>query len=105
MIMEPENQMQGQCTRGLSLSNMYYIDGGWGQEYLTDVNRGDKEHIRKDCNSYFDSCYRSLEDRTKKKLDYFKPYVFGQINIRTVSSSTVHNNDKEYYRNILLYSS
>lgn len=76
-----------------------------GQEYLTDVNRGDKEHIRKDCNSYFDSCYRSLEDRTKKKLDYFKPYVFGQINIRTVSSSTVHNNDKEYYRNILLYSS
>lgn len=84
----------------------YVLHRRWlGQEYLTDVNRGDKEHIRKDCNSYFDSCYRSLEDRTKKKLDYFKPYVFGQINIRTVSSSTVHNNDKEYYRNILLYSS
>lgn len=72
------------------------------QEYLTDINKGNKDHIRRDCNSYFESCYKNLDDRTKKKLDYFKPYIVGHINIQTVSGSTDHDNNKEYYRNILL---
>lgn len=60
------------------------------------------EHIRKDCNSYFESCYRNLEDRTKKKLDYFKPYVVGKINIVAITDATVHDGDKKFYRSVLL---
>lgn len=72
------------------------------QEYLTDCNRSNGEHIRKDCNSYFESCYKNLEDRTKKKLDFFKPYVVGEIKIATVTDVTTHDGDREFYRNILL---
>ena len=54
----------------------YVLHKRWlNEEYLTDCNRSNGEYVRKDCNSYFESCYRNLEDRTKKKLDYFKPYV------------------------------
>lgn len=72
------------------------------KEYLSDCNRSNGEHIRKDCNSYFESCYRNFEDRTKRKLDYFKPYVFGEINIETITDATIHDGDKEFYRDILL---
>lgn len=81
----------------------YVLYKRWlNEEYLTDCNRSNDEHIRKDCNSYFESCYRNLEDRTKKKLDYFKPYVVGEINIVAVTDATMHDGDKEFYRNILL---
>jgi len=81
----------------------YVLYKRWlNEEYLTDCNRSKGEHIRKDCNSYFESCYRNLEDRTKKKLDYFKPYVIGRINITTVTYATIHDGDKEFYKNILL---
>lgn len=80
----------------------YVLYKRWlNREYLTDVNRNNNYHIRKDCNSYFESCYKNLEDRTKKKLDYFLPYVAGEITIRTVSDSTEHDGDKEFYRNVL----
>lgn len=75
-----------------------WLDG----KYLTDCNRSNGEHVRKDCNSYFESCYRNLKDRTKKKLDYFKPYVVGKVNIVAVTDATMHDGDKEFYRNILL---
>ena len=44
-----------------------------------------------------------MEDRTKKKLDYFKPYLNKkeEINITTVTDKTTHDGDKEYYANIL----
>lgn len=81
----------------------YVLHKRWlNEEYLTDCNRSKGEHIRKDCNSYFESCYRNLEDRTKKKLDYFKPYVVGVIDIETVTDSTIHDGDKNFYKNILL---
>ena len=81
----------------------YVLHKRWyNTEYLTDINRSGKDtKIRRDCNSYFESCYRDLEDRTKKKLDYFKPYLMGNINIKTVTASTSHDNDKGYYRTIL----
>ena len=45
----------------------YVLHKRWlNEEYLTDCNRSSGEHIRRDCNSYFESCYRNLEDRTKK---------------------------------------
>ena len=81
----------------------YVLHKRWlNKEYLTDCNRSNGEHIRKDCNSYFESCYRNLEDRTKKKLDYFKPYVSGVIDIKTVTDATIHDGDKNFYRNVLL---
>lgn len=72
------------------------------QEYLTRINRTTNETIRKDCNSYFESCYKDLERRTKTKLDYFKPYVVGEIHIRAITASTQHDNDKNYYKDVLL---
>lgn len=81
----------------------YVLYKRWlNKEYLTDCNRSKGEHIRQDCNSYFESCYKNLEDRTKKKLDYFKPYVVGKINIMVATDETVHDGDKEFYREILL---
>ena len=71
------------------------------KEYLTDCNRSKGEHIRKDCNSYFESCYKDLDNRTKKKLDYFKPYTKGKINITTVTNMTKHDNDEEFYKMLL----
>lgn len=80
----------------------YVLHKRWlNEEYLTDCNRSKGEYIRKDCNSYFESCYKSLEDRTKKKLDYFKPYVVGEINIKTVTDATIHDGDRDFYRDIL----
>jgi hypothetical protein len=72
------------------------------KEYLSNCNRKSGSDIRRDSNSYFESCYMGLDKRTKKKLDYFKPYVTGQINIFTITGSTIHDNDKKYYREILL---
>jgi hypothetical protein len=72
------------------------------KEYLSNCNRKSGSDIRRDSNSYFESCYMGLDKRTKKKLDYFKPYVVGQINIFTITGNTIHDNDKKYYREILL---
>ena len=81
----------------------YVLHKRWlNEEYLTNCNRSNGKYIRKDCNSYFESCYRNLDDRTKKKLDYFKPYVSGRIDIKAVTDATIHDGDKEFYRNILL---
>ena len=72
------------------------------QKYATRVNRTTSDSIRKDCNSYFESCYKNLDRRTKAKLDYFKPYVIGEIHIRAATASTSHDNNKYYYRDVLL---
>lgn len=67
-----------------------------------DCNRSKGDHIRRNCNSYFESCYQDLDDKTKRKLDYFKPYVVGVIDIKTVTDATIHDGDKEFYRSVLL---
>jgi len=73
----------------------------YGVEYKTDISRTNKEHKRKNCNKYFEKCYHNLDDKTKKKLDYFKPYLYGDIYLKTVSKSTSKDGDKEYYKEIL----
>jgi hypothetical protein len=81
----------------------YVLHMRWlDEEYYSNCNRKTGNDIRIDSNSYFDSCYKDLDKRTKKKLDYFKPYVAGQINIFTITGSTVHDNDKNFYKGILL---
>mgnify|MGYP003593761225 CR=1 FL=1 len=70
--------------------------------YDTNIRRS-KTKNGQNCNKYFDECYNKMEDRTKKKLDYFKPYLNKkeEINITTVTNKTTHDGDKEYYANIL----
>ncbi len=50
---------------------------------------------------YFHKAYCSLSEQTLKKLKYFQPFLGGVINIRCVTSSTTHDNDKKFYANIL----
>jgi hypothetical protein len=82
----------------------YILYRRWlNQEYQTDCCRckNKEEHSRQNANNYFDKCYKNLNDRTKKKLDYFKPFVVGEINIIAVTDSTIHDGEKEYYADIL----
>lgn len=72
------------------------------QEYVTNVNRSKNKKRKNNCNSYFDKCYRMLENRIKKKLDYFLPYIIAkEINLECITECTQHDNDKEYYKEIL----
>lgn len=81
----------------------YVLYKRWlNKEYMTSVNRTRSEPIRRDCNSYFESCYKNLDRRSKTKLDYFKPYVVGVIRVETVTGVTRHDNDKGFYREILM---
>ena len=81
----------------------YVLSRRWlDQEYITNVNRSKNKERKNNCNDYFDKCYEQLEDRTKKKLDYFLPYVIvKEINLECVTDCTQHDGDKEFYREIL----
>lgn len=81
----------------------YVLSRRWlDQEYITNVNRSKNQEKKNNCNDYFYRCYQRLEDRTKKKLDYFLPYVIAkEINLECVTDCTQHDNDKEFYREIL----
>ena len=70
--------------------------------YDTNIRRS-KTKNGQSCNKYFDECYNKMEDRTKKKLDYFKPYLNKkrEINITTITDKTIHDGDKKYYASIL----
>lgn len=52
---------------------------------------------------YFRECYDKLDDRTKKKLDYFKPFLNkgNFVNISCVSTSTIHDGDRDYYKKLM----
>lgn len=88
--------------QGLELVK-YVLNRRWlDWEYITNVNRSKNQERKNNCNNYFGKCYQRLEDRTKKKLDYFLPYVITKkINLGCVTDCTQHDNDKEFYREIL----
>lgn len=50
---------------------------------------------------YFNKAYYSLSEQTRTKLKYFQPFLGGKVNIRCITSSTTHDNDKEFYAQIL----
>ena len=55
-----------------------------------------------DCSKYFEECYRALDKRTLKKLDYFRKFLKAKfIDIVRVSASTDKDGNYEYYKNIL----
>ena len=53
--------------------------------------------------NYFQSEYNRLDDRTKKKLDYFKTFLNKEniLNLDIISDSTNNDGNKEYYKDIL----
>ena len=81
----------------------YVLNRRWlGKEYITNVNRSKNKERRNNCNDYFIKCYEQLEDRTKKKLDYFLPYINTDvIDLECVTDCTEHDGDKEFYREVL----
>ena len=73
------------------------------KEYISNVNRNKNSERKNNCNDYFDKCYQKLEDRTKKKLDYFIPYInTKEIRLTCVTECTQHDGDKRFYKNVLL---
>lgn len=74
-----------------------------GKEVKTIVSRNGLGKYQ-DCTKYFSEQYKTLDERSKKKLDYFKPYIKDGLNevlLVGVSKATKHDGDKEYYRTIL----
>lgn len=82
----------------------YVLNRRWlNKEYITNVNRSKDINRKNNCNTYFAKCYEHLEDRAKKKLDYFIPYInTDTINLECITDSTEHDGDREFYREILL---
>ena len=81
----------------------YVLNRRWlDREYITNVNRSKNQERKNNCNDYFDKCYQQLEDRTKKKLDYFLPYVnTEEINLVCITDCTQHDGDKDFYKEVL----
>lgn len=81
----------------------YVLNRRWlKREYITNVNRSKNKERKNNCNDYFDKCYQQLEDRTKKKLDYFLPYVSTtEIKLECITDCTQHDGDKAFYREVL----
>lgn len=81
----------------------YVLNRRWlDKEYITNVNRSKNKERRNNCNDYFTKCYGQLEDRTKKKLDYFLPYInTDTIDLECITDCTKHDGDKGYYREVL----
>ena len=80
----------------------YVLTRRWlNEEYITNVNRSKNNERKNNCNDYFDKCYNQLDDRTKKKLDYFLPYVnTDYIKLECITDYTQHDGDKEFYREV-----
>lgn len=56
----------------------------------------------KSVKEYFEKEYIKLSKKTRKRLDYFKKFLFtDEIKIRGVSNQTVFDNDYSYYRKLL----
>lgn len=81
----------------------YTLNRRWlNKEYITDVGKHRNNEKGFNCNDYFSVCYQKLEERTKKKLDYFLPFInTDELKLECVTASTEHDGDKEYYKEIL----
>lgn len=74
----------------------YALNRRWLNRMIKPIVRGHN------VSRYFDEVYRQLEDRTKKKLDYFKKFLLtDEIRLQAVCRRTSHDGNYEYYREIL----
>ena len=82
----------------------YVLCRRWlNKEYISNVNRTKNKERKNNCNDYFDKCYWALQNRTKKKLDYFLPYInTEEIKLEHITDCTQHDGDNFFYKNVLL---
>ena len=74
----------------------YVLNRRWLNTIIQPTVRGN------DCAKYFDECYRNLDKRTLKKIDYFRKFVkTKEIEIFRVSAPTDKDGNYEYYRDLL----
>ena len=74
----------------------YVLNRRWLNTIIQPTVRGN------DCAKYFDECYRTLDKRTLKKIDYFRKFVkTKEIEIFRVSASTDKDGNYEYYKKLL----
>lgn len=74
----------------------YVLNRRWLNTVIQPTVRGN------DCAKYFDECYRNLDKRTLKKIDYFRKFVkTKELGIFRVSTSTDKDGNYEYYRDLL----
>jgi hypothetical protein len=74
----------------------YALNRRWLDEEYAPIVRGHN------CARYFDECYRKLDDKTLKRLDYFRKFLnTDKIVINTVTNQTVHDGDYSFYASIL----
>lgn len=88
--------------QGLEFLKYVLYKRWYGVEYCVNIVKSKKSSHKYNCNKYFNECYINLCERSKKKIDYFKPYLSGKINLVSITDSTIHDRNKEFYRNILL---
>lgn len=56
----------------------------------------------KNCYRYFSDCYKELDRNIIKKLKYFKKFIItNKIKLIGISTKTMHDNDYNYYKNII----
>ena len=54
------------------------------------------------CKDYFKAEYCKLSKKAKGRIDYFKKFRNGYINIKSITKPTCHDNDSDFYRKIIL---
>lgn len=55
------------------------------------------------CHTYFTEIYRKLDEKTLKKLDYFKKFLCtDNLDLEIWSDATIHDGQIDYYKNILI---
>lgn len=74
----------------------YVLNRRWFRRETKAIVRGN------DATRYFAQVYEQLEERTKRKLDYFRKFLTtDQLYIEVRTAATVHDGDYEWYRKVL----
>lgn len=74
----------------------YVLNRRWFGRETKAIVRGN------DATRYFAQVYEQLEERTKRKLDYFRKFLMtDQLHIEVRTAATVHDGDYEWYRKVL----
>lgn len=74
----------------------YFLNRRWLGRITNPIVKG------KNISNYFEGQYEHISKQTRKHIDYYKKYLFTEeIHLEGISSTTLHDNHSEYYREIL----
>lgn len=75
----------------------YFLARRWFHRDYKPVVKG------KDITNYYEKEYEKISGKTKRKIDYFRNFLFvNELSITTIASKTEFDNQKEFYRNAIL---